>query len=80
MANKPGPKPKPPVTAFALISKMDRGFRVWHAVALRIQGREVVDEKVMETDDSLQVAADVMERRMFEFTRYNVDPFAEVER
>lgn len=80
MANKPGPKPKSPVTAFALVSKMDNGFRVWHAMALKIQGREVIDERVMESDDSLQVAADVMERRLFEFTRYNVDPFAEAER
>ena len=61
----------PVVISFALVKKGGN----WAAVALKSQGRTIVDELVLELDDTKNVSMDKAEVSALALWRNNRDPF-----
>lgn len=70
------PRPKPAVTLFGVV----RREKAWHALAVRIRGRDVVEERVLESSEHLDVAEDVVARAAFDWAHHEIDPLKEVPR
>lgn len=73
-----------PLIAFTVESRTETrgGLKTvqHYALALKLVGRQVVDERVLDTDDSLHVLDPVVERAFYDYIHFSVDPFSEVER
>ena len=67
-------RPKPPFVAFGLKKRDGK----WHAIAVRIRGREVVEERVLDSHAWLEVAEDTATKASYDFNHFELDPFREV--
>jgi hypothetical protein len=76
LQKKPEPaKPnQPELVSFALIKRNGN----WNALAVRSIGREIVQEELLESDDTRDVARSTLERFAFEHWIYGTSPFETV--
>lgn len=68
-------KPKPVVISFAMLKKDGK----WHGLALKSQGREVVDEKLLDSDEYRLIAQDAVDKASHAFWLHGLSPFDERE-
>lgn len=69
----PAAKPLPEVIAFTMLKRDGQ----WHAIALKIQGRAVLDELIVDSSAYQSGAMDVLELATKDAFLFNVDVFEE---
>lgn len=64
-------KPKPVVISFAMLKKDGK----WHGLALKSQGRDVVEEKLLDSDEYRLIAQDAVDKASQAFWLHGLSPF-----